>query len=210
MMITDALVYADETFVNDFAEIASYGFCRIVCISEEKFPEEIFGVKIFGAVIVKRSNGKNFFDTVKKIPKDRIVFVNADENSFNRTAITTKGVHLLTGISDLPKGGFDHITAKMASEKHVGVVIDLSKIVDGKTRRVALAKYADILQLHRKFGFPLVIGSGARDIFGVRNLTEISALCSLFGMTNEEVLTALTNLDEILSPPKAVTVLEDA
>lgn len=212
-MITDTLHYVQEplnlSLPYIISSVKSSGFSRVVICTDETLPSEFEGVWILQGKIIQQSSGKIFFDSIKKAPKNSVVMVTAGENSFNRTAISTKGVHLLTGISDLPKGGFDHIIAKMATEKNVGVLLDISKIIDGRARRPSLSKYAEILKLQRKFGFPLVIGTGAQDIFGIRNVTEVSALCSLFGMTESEVMTAFSSLDNILSPPKTVTTLTE-
>ena len=133
--------------------------------------------------------------------------VSAGENSFNRIAVSTKGVHLLTNIADLPKGGFDHVTAKMAADHITGVVLDLSCIIHPRSRRTALLRYAEILLLQRKYHFPLVIASGAEDLFGIKNVAETIALCSLFGMTRAEVYAAQNSLDAVLSPSMPVTIV---
>jgi ribonuclease P/MRP protein subunit RPP1 len=135
--------------------------------------------------------------------------INAGENSFNRTVITTKGVHFLTGIADLPKGGFDHIVAKMAVDRNIGVIFDISRIINQKSRKYALLRYAEVLFLQRKYHFPLMIASGTDTIFGFRNPSEIVAICSLFGMTRFEVCAALNGLDTVLSPPQLVTVVDE-
>ena len=210
-MITDACVYANDsshTTLRRFAlTAASCGFsCIIACDPAENI-SEYAGVSILKGKMIGRLSGKAFLDAVRKTPAGTVVFVQAGENDFNRTAITTKGVHLLTGIVDLPKGGFDHITAKMAAQQNTGVVLDLSRIIDPKTRRTALSRYAEILAFHRKYRFPLLLASGASDCLGQRNITEITALVDLFGMTKEEADAALSSLEGILYPKKTVEIV---
>lgn len=211
-MITDACVYANETSrttLRRFAlTAASCGFSRIVACNPAENIAEYAGVTILKGKVISKQTGKAFFDAVKKTPADTVIFVQVGENSFNRTAITTKGVHLLTGIPDLPKGGFDHIVAKMAAQHNTGVVLDLAKILDAKCRRTALSQYADMLAFHRKYQFPLVIASGAVEYPGQKNIQEILALTSLFGMTRAEVFAALNALDGILYPKKTVEIVE--
>jgi ribonuclease P/MRP protein subunit RPP1 len=211
-MITDACVYANETSRTTFRRFAltaaSCGFSRIVACDPAEYVPEYAGVSILKGKVIAKQTGKAFFDAVKKTPDGTVIFVQVEDNSFNRTAITTKGVHLLTGISDLPKGGFDHIVAKMTADHNIGVVLDLGKILDTKCRRTALSQYADILAFHRKFHFPLVIGSGASEYLGQKNTTEIVALANLFGMTRAEVFCALNALDGILYPKKTVEIVE--
>ncbi|MDO5845342.1 MAG: RNase P subunit p30 family protein [Methanocorpusculum sp.] len=208
-MITDACIYAPESSsfpLSDFVTTAnSCGYARIVAVgapSGATHPYVLRGTLIFGRT------GRAFVDAVRKAPKGNVVIVEAGDNSFNRTAITTKGVHLLTGLADLPKGGFDHITAKMAAQHTVGLVIDLSKIIDPKSRRSALSHYADILKFARKYHFPLVIASGASAPPGQKNRAETAALTSLFGMEREETYAALNALDGILHQPATVEIVE--
>jgi len=210
-MITDACVYANDsshTTLRRFAlTAASCGFsCIIACDPAENI-SEYAGVSILKGKMIGRLSGKAFLDAVRKTPAGTVVFVQAGENDFNRTAITTKGVHLLTGIADLPKGGFDHITAKMAAQQNTGVVLDLSRIIDPKTRRTALSRYAEILAFHRKYRFPLLLASGASDCLGQRNIHEVAALVDLFGMTKEEADAALSSLEGILYPKKTVEIV---
>jgi ribonuclease P/MRP protein subunit RPP1 len=61
-----------------------------------------------------------------------------------------------------------------------------------------LQRYEDVLQLHRRFRFPLTISSGARSILDQRSVREITSLCSLFRMGTEEVFRALATCGEIL------------
>ncbi len=213
-MITDACIFVNQdgsaTPRRMLLTAKSCGISRvIVCGNASGLPASYAGVTVLrGKIIGSRQNGRQFLDAVRKSQAGCVVMVSAGENSFNRTAITTKGVHLVTGIADLPKGGFDHIIAKMAADHHTGIVLDLSRIISPKSRRTALSRYAEILFLQRKYHFPLIIASGADTIFGFRNTAEILALCSLFGMTRPEVYAALNSLDAVLSPPQLVTVVE--
>ena len=210
-MITDACVYANDsshTTLRRFAlTAASCGFSRIIACDSVEDISEYAGVSILKGRLICKLSGKAFFDAVKKTPAGTVVFVQVGENSFNRNAITTKGVHLLTGIADLPKGGFDHIVSKMAAQHNTGVVLDFSRIIDPKSRRTALSRYAEILAFQRKYHFPLLIASGASECLGQRNITEITALADLFGMTRAEVDFALDSLDGILYPKKTVEIV---
>jgi len=212
-MITDACIFANQdgsaTPRRMLLTAKSCGVSRaVVCGNAPDIPPSYAGVTVLRGKVIGRQNGRQFFEVVRKCPKECVVMVNVGENSFNRTAITTKGVHLLTGIADLPKGGFDHIVAKMAADHNTGVVFDLSRIINPKSRRTALSRYAEVLLLQRKYHFPLVIASGTDTIFGFRNTTETVALCSLFGMTRPEVYAALNGLDAVLFPPQMVTVVD--
>jgi len=149
---------------------------------------------------------KELQNAVRGVAGDTAVIVDAGENSFNRFALTMPRTTFLAGLENLPKNGFDHITARLAAEKHVGLVIELAAIIDHRTRRNALKVYADILALQRKYRFPLVVATGAEDRYGIRTITETVALCSLFGMTRAEVYAALSAPESVLHPHKSVEV----
>ncbi|HJJ90027.1 MAG TPA: hypothetical protein O0Y05_03200 [Methanocorpusculum sp.] len=213
-MITDAGLFVNQdgtaTVRRMLLTAKSCGISRVIVYSNDSnIPTTYAGVTVIrGTIINKKQHDRQFLATIRKSPLNYVIMVSAGENSFNRAAISTKGVHLLTGITDLPKRGFDHILAKMAAEHHTGIVIDLSRIINPKSRKQALSRYAEILFLQRKYHFPLTIASGASTIFGIKNTTEILALCSLFGMTRTESYAALTGMDAILYPQPKVRVVD--
>jgi len=205
-MITDAGIFVDES--DSFSELLNSvqiaGFQRVVVFSKSPIECENAIMGYF----ISETSVKGLINAVRKVPKKALIAVNAGENSFNRAAITMRGVGLIAGLDSLPKSGFDHITAKMAADNNVGLIIEIGKIINPKTRRRALSQYASILKLQRKYLFPLVIASAAHSKSEIRNIYEIIALCHLFGMEREEVFTALSAMDGILSPQMPVEVVK--
>ncbi len=209
-MITDACIYVQESSPYSSTEFCrtayKNGYRRVILCGD--MADDTAGCEVLRGTRISVKTVKEMNADLKKSPKGNVVIVDVGDNGFNRTAITTKGIHLLSGLDALPKAGFEHITAKMATKHNVGLVIELSKIIDPRTRRSALSHYADILKLQRKYGFPLVIASVAASPAGLKNLQETWALCSLFGMERSEVYHALNAMDGILHPPKTVEVVE--
>lgn len=209
-MITDACVYANEkssTTLGRFAlNAASCKFQRIVAVGSVQDLDGYAGVEILKGIEIN-ATGKAFTDAVRKAPKGAVVMVKAGENKFNRNIISTKGVHLITGVADAPKGAFDHIISKAAADKNIGFVIDISKIIDPRTRRKALARYAEINAFARKYKFPQVIASGASECLGQKTVDEIVEITALFDMTRSETYKALSSLDSIIHPKKDVEVI---
>lgn len=209
-MITDAGICVQDSSsfsLTDFLAVAhANGYRRIIVCGAEPTVSE--NCEVIPGVHISAKTAKELLSAARKAPKGSLVTADAADNSFNRTAITTKGIHMLAGLDALPKAGFEHITAKMAAQHNVGLVIELGKIIDPKTRRSALSHYADILKLQRKYQFPLVIASAAKTPAGLKNLQETLALCSLFGMERAEVYAALNAVDGILHPKQTVEVVE--
>lgn len=73
---------------------------------------------------------------------------------------------------------------------------------------MALQRYADVLLLQRRYGFPLTISSDAHSILEQRSVREIRGLCALFGMTGSEVSEALSSVGRIIEPKAPVRVVE--
>jgi len=207
-MITDAGIFvndSDPAFLSDLLNsVQSAGFQRAIVFSNN--PVEVENT--IPGYYISENTVKGLTNAVRKAPKKVLLAVNAGENNFNRVAITTKGIKLIGGLESLPKGGFDHITAKMAADYNVGLIIEIEKIINPKTRRHALSQYANILKLQRKYQFPLVIASSAHSKFELRNIYEVEALCHLFDMGREEVHLALEAMDGILSTKTPVEVIE--
>ena len=223
MTISDACVFAyplGSSSLRRMALEAKYlGFSRLVCSNADfkaATPKEfagmtvfnVYGVEIVRGAVIKAENFKDFQNQVKKYEAVPIVAVNAGDNAFNRSVLSSGRINILKGMDNAPKNAFDDVCAVNALEKSVAVDIDLSPIIRkrGIARQKALAAYADILKFHRKYGFMLTISSGARTYTQLRGVREISNLCSLFGMTDEETASALNSVSALLNPQDAVTV----
>ena len=115
------------------------------------------------------------------------------DESITRWAVSQGGVHILKGVHQGPKNAFDHVAARTAGERGVAVEIDLAPIVAlrGRDQQRVLACYADVLFLHRRYGFPLCIASNARSVLDQRSVREAIGLCSLFGMDGDGAGAAL-------------------
>ena len=209
-MITDACIYAggSDTSVCRFAlNAASCKFNRIIVTGgKTPLPGEYAGVEILAGTVIP-AEAKGFQENIRKA-RGTIILVEAGENSFNRMAVTAKNVRFLTGLSELPKHAFDDVISRSMAVRNVGAVFDLAKIIDQKTRRHALSRYAEVLKFARKFRFPVIIASGASSWLGQRTITETVALCSLFGMERAEVYHDLEAADSILLPAQSVEVIE--
>ena len=223
MTVSDACVFAyplGSSSLRRMALEAKYlGFSRLVCSNADfkaAIPKEfagrtvfsVYGVEIVRGAVIKAENFRDFQNQVKKYESVPIVAVNAGENAFNRSVLSSGRINILKGMDNAPKNAFDDVCAVNALEKSVAVDIDLTPIIGkrGIARQKALAAYADILKFHRKYGFMLTISSGARTYTRLRGVREISNLCSLFGMTDEETIAALNSVSALLNPQNAVTV----
>ncbi|HMA06009.1 MAG TPA: RNase P subunit p30 family protein [Methanomicrobiales archaeon] len=138
-----------------------------------------------------------------------VVMVNSGDLAFNRGVIGLRGVRVLRGIHLSARGAFNYVAAREAEAKGVAVELDLSPLIGdrGIRRQRAISRYRDLLDLHRRYHFPLTLASNARSILGQRSVRDIVLLARLFGMEEAEVTGALSSLDSILAGRSPVQVV---
>ncbi|MDD3110841.1 MAG: RNase P subunit p30 family protein [Methanofollis liminatans] len=211
MAYADACVHpypAGDTSLPRMAlEARELGFATIVSTGGAG---EFFGVRAVQGVVIGARTFKDVVKAVRRAPEAALVAVCAGDESFTRSAVSLGGVHILKGVHQGPKNAFDHVAARTAGERGVAVEIDLAPIIAlrGRDRQRVLACYADILFLHRRYGFPLCIASNARSVLDQRSVREAIGLCSLFGMDGDEAGAALSSVEGLLNRPETVRVVE--
>jgi len=172
---------------------------------------ECEGITVIPGVIIRETTVRDVIRRVRALPAhpSPFVLVNARDIPFNRAVLGTRGVHALRDIHQAPRASFDHVCARTAAERGVSVNLDLRPLVRGRgaLRQRAIQRYADILDLSRKFGFSLTIASGARSVLEQRSIRETCLICGVFGMTQPEVEAALGTIPGLLSPSGPVRVV---
>jgi len=80
----------------------------------------------------------------------------------------------------------------------VAIEFDMGSIIRlrGSARVRALAELRHNLKLARKYGTPVLLTSNAQSIYDLRAPREMIALASIFGMTTEEAIAALSTVPE--------------
>ncbi len=213
MKITDAGIHpypaGDSTLARMTVEAAGLGFDSVVAIGD--VGRQSPGVEVLRGAVIGAASHKEVLRQVRDpaVRRADVVFVNAGEISFNRAVVAVKEVHVVRNIHATRRNAFDHVAARSAAEHGVAVDISMAPIIQlrGTKRQRALQRYADILSLQRRYGFPLTISSGARSILEQRSVREVRGLCELFGMTGAEVSEALSSVDRIIEPHRPVRVV---
>ncbi|MDV4343241.1 ribonuclease P [Methanoculleus sp. YWC-01] len=214
MKITDACVHpypvGDSTVARIAIEAAELGFDSIVAIGDDG--GRYHGVEVLRGAVIGAAAVKEVLRRVREpaVRRADVVFVDAGDISFNRAVVAVKEVNVIRSIHATRRNAFDHVAARTAAERGVAVDISMAPIVHlrGTKRQRALQRYADILSLQRRYGFPLTISSDARSILRQRSVRDIRGLCALFGMTGAEVTEALSSIGRITEPHRPVRVVE--
>ncbi len=209
MKITDAAVFpypSGDTSVQRLAlEAETLGFDSLVAIDTPAC--SFAGVEILSGIIMQDSTIRDVITRIKRAKDSHtVISVSARGNGFNRAAMSIGGVHILRRIHAADKTSFDHVTAKLAADNNVAVDIDLSCLIHtrGIARQRVIHRYRDLLTLERRFEFPITLSSHARSYLDLRDVREISGLCSLLGMETSGIERALAGVRRVTTPPPPV------
>lgn len=213
MRCTDACVFplpeGDSSPRRMALEARELGFDSLVAAGAAG--DVFFGVEIVGAVILQGKDIKEVQAAARKVDTERVMLmVRAGDYLFNRALMHTGGIRVIREIQSTPRNSFDHILSKMAAERRIAIDLDLSVLVAGRdyVRQKALERYAAVVRLEERFGFPLTLSSGARSVLGMKSRWDMVALCRLFGMDEERVDCAFGSVARLLHPERPVEVVE--
>lgn len=165
---------------------------------------------VLRGTMVTAPSVKEVASLLQEIPQgEGVVMVTGGDLAFNRGVIGLRGVRVLRGIHRSPKGAFNHVAAREAEARGVAVELDLSPIIEGRgvQRQRVIARYRELLQLHRRYRFPFTLASNARSILAQRSVRDMLLLSRLFGMGEGEAMAALSSLDSILAGRSPVQVV---
>ncbi len=92
--------------------------------------------------------------------------------------------------------GINHVFAKEAARNNVAIELNMSDILRSQSvfRSKMLAHFREIIKLHKKFHFPVLITSGASSIYDLRTPRDLVAVANCFGMAPEDAILSLSNV----------------
>ncbi len=212
MRATDASVHpypaGDSSLKRMALEARELGFDSIVAVET---PRQMLGdMRVLSGAVIREPQIKDVIAAVKKKERSTdVIFVNAGDNPFNRAVLTLRGVHVLRHIHKTHRSSFDHVTARIAAERQIALDIDIYPLVHlkGVHRQRALRWYEDLMRLRKHYPFPLTLSSNARSVLDLRSPRELINLCALFGMSPEDVESALSAFDSLISPERPVELV---
>lgn len=155
---------------------------------KNKKENTLFGIEI-------DDESKNAKKIIRKADEIDVIIFKSRDSKDNREALKIKEITLMSNPDNLDGVCFD-----LARENLIGFELNLQDFINNQRyRRVkALENYRELLKAYRKFLFPLVLTSGARDTHEVKTpLTLVSFGCTL-GMDIREAKGAITTVPEML------------
>ena len=144
---------------------------------------------------------QNQNDLKKQIQKFRnkcdVILVHGGDLKINRAATEDPRVDILCHpYRNQYDAGINHILAVKALENRVAIELNLKYFLSNRPnqRYRVLNQFRSILKLKRKYNFPLIITSGARSYFDLRNPVDLMAMTKCFGMTSEEAYESISSV----------------
>lgn len=161
---------------------------------ENNKPYIKFGVEI---------DAKNPDDLKKQVRKFRkkadVILVHGGDLKINRAATEDPRIDILCHpYRSRYDSGINHVLAVKAAENTVAVEINLKYFLLTRPnhRHRVLSQFRQIMKLHRKYKFPVIITSDADSVYDLRHPRDVIAMASCFGMTNNEAFNALSTIPQ--------------
>lgn len=155
---------------------------------DNKHKNSLFGIEI-------NDESKNVKKIVRKADSMDVIFFKSRDSKENREALKNKELTLVSNPDNL-----DSVCFNLAKENSIGFELNLQEFINNQRyKRVkVLETYRELLKAYKKYSFPIVLTSGAKDIYEKKTpLTLISFGCIL-GMDIRESKASITTVPEML------------
>lgn len=144
---------------------------------------------------------KNPDDLKKKVQKFRskvdVIIVNGGNIKINRAACENPRVDILAHpYKNRRDSGINHVLARKALENEVAIEFSINSLLKTRSsvRVKTLSQFRQIMKLHKKFKFPLIIASNAHSLYDLRTPEDIVALTKCFDMDSDETMNSLSQI----------------
>ncbi|MBR0271874.1 MAG: ribonuclease P [Methanobrevibacter sp.] len=152
---------------------------------------------------IESNNPSEIRKTVRKY-RDRssCISVLGGNLKINRTSLENNQIDVLSRpYLKRYDSGLNHILAREAKENNVAIELFFTDILKSylSHRSKVLANFRDIYALHRKYGFPLILSSGAESVFDIRTVKDFQSVFEQTGLSSSEVINSFDVAKNILA-----------
>ncbi|VVB86660.1 Ribonuclease P protein component 3 [uncultured archaeon] len=173
------------------SEAKKYGYSGIAILNSKtgnpgNIPENF---SVHSAVEVSCKPSK-IRDEIKRYRGSaEILVARGGDEEFNRAAVETAGLDIL-----LQPAKFNHVLAKAAYDNSIAIGFNLGSLIRlrGEARIRELRTMRANLKYARKYGLAMLLTGAPSSRYDIRSPREMAALASLFGMTGEEAVGAMS------------------
>ena len=156
-------------------------------------------IRYYKGVEISVDNENELYARIRKErPKADFLTVRSDDEKIIRAAADSLDVDAVVPISNSPQkpaaGKINHIAAKIAADKKTAFAFDIAPLLytKGYRRSKLISDIMEMIPILRKYCVPILLFSGASGIFDIRGPYELEAVGRLFGMTQEETISAVS------------------
>jgi len=142
-------------------------------------------------------------DQLKKLVRMRrdydVLLVKGSDLNFNRKAIQTKEVDILTHPElNRKDSGLNHVMVKLATKNNVAIEVNFREILQSSknTRSVIMHNIAENVRLCKKYKTPIIICSGAASHWQLKDPKVLISMGCLLGLELNEAKKALSEVPE--------------
>lgn len=155
---------------------------------KNKLENILFGIEI-------DDESKNAKKIIRRAEGIDIIIFKSKDSKENREALKIKEITFISNPDNLDSVCFD-----LARENSIGFELNLQDFINTQRyRRVkALEIYKDLLKAYKKFLFPIVLTSGAKDANEVKTPLALISFGCILGMDIREAKGAITTVPEML------------
>lgn len=117
----------------------------------------------------------------------------------NRSALENRQVDVLSRpYFKRHDSGLNHVLAKLAYDNDVAIELSLKDILTNHLsyRAKVISHFKDILLLHRKFEFPLVLTTGSSGVYDTKSCRDFFAIFRSIGFSEAEIVNGVCNVPE--------------
>lgn len=136
-------------------------------------------------------NPKTIRKTVNKFrKKSDFISVFGGSNEINREVLENRRIDVLSRPYYKKNDcGINQVLAKESLKNQVAIELCFKDILINflSYRAKVISNFRDIINLQRKFEFPLVISTGSENIFDVRSTRDITSFFKVLGLSDEEI-----------------------
>jgi ribonuclease P/MRP protein subunit RPP1 len=130
-----------------------------------------------------------------------VLLVHGGDLRMNRAAVEAKEVDILTHpYRNRYDSGMNHVMAKLAKRNSVAVEINFNEILEStkKTRSHVLSNTRDIIDLARRYGMKLMLCSGAKRHWDMRDPIVMYSMAQQLGMKLNDAKAAVSRVPEAI------------
>ena len=131
--------------------------------------------------------------------KTKFISVFGGDSNINRIACENIQIDVLSRPYFKRKDcGINHVLAKEAFKNNVAIELCFKDILSSylSYRSRVLSHFREIIKLHKKFKFPLIITTGSSSLFDIRSPRDISAIFKSIGLNENDIKNCLNSYPE--------------